>query len=183
MPSPSSIRDFPHQDGTMTVSGLVGDDKEELTAHIIQLAKNEDDPPIIFGWNDAGLEAFWNKATLYGATQEAINPPIQINRGNHVVGQCNGTNLQQLKVDIINYLRSKVNPPPTIVGGTACLACTQNQMCHVCIELMGMNYNPWIVAVLGHGPPLTQTLASIWHPRPNNRKGECLRLTIPTLWT
>lgn len=50
------------------------------------LAKDEDDPPMIFGWNDLGLEEFWNKAVAYGQGNGAILPPAEFNTGNHVDG-------------------------------------------------------------------------------------------------
>jgi hypothetical protein len=58
------------------VSTLVGDNK--IVDQVIELAKSEDDPPIIFGWDDQGLHEFWDKAVAYGALG-AIPPPNQIN--------------------------------------------------------------------------------------------------------
>ena len=42
------------------LSDIVQDKK--LKKHILRLAENEDDPPVVFHWNYDGLSQFWNKA-------------------------------------------------------------------------------------------------------------------------
>jgi hypothetical protein len=182
MASPATVPDVPQDFTMMTVSHLVGD--KAVVGQIIELAKNEDDPPLIIGWNDTGLEEFWIKASRYGALPEAILPPNMINGGNHLVGPSTGTGLRDLKVWILRFLQAQINPPPAIVGETACLACTQNQFAHVAMYLVSMSSHPWFVGVLGHGAMSQQPLGSVWHPRADSSiGGECEQIHCPTvLW-
>jgi hypothetical protein len=91
--------------------------------------------------------------------------------------------MRNLKIAIQQFIRAQVNPSPSIVGGTASLACTQNQALQITLHLGLMVHVPWFAAVLGHGPALTSPLGSLWHPRPRVASGLCDQIHFPTiLW-
>lgn len=153
---------------TVLLRSFVSD--EELQQTIIELGKSEDDPPIVFGWNGANLEALWNKAVAYGGTLNAIHPPI--NGGQHLVGNSTAATLDQLKIWLLEYVRDQVNPPPPIIGHTVGLACTQAQFGQIQARLVLLFFNPWFQAVLSHGAPLPGPLSTLWFPRPRSTRGE-----------
>jgi hypothetical protein len=170
--------------GETYVSTFVKDPTVEK--EIIRLGRCYDDPPIVFGWNDVGLEEFHNKAVAYALQPGAVLPPPQINGGVNLVEarrNC-ATSIQQLKVWILEYLRAQQsNNPPVIVGETACLACSQNQFGHAIAHVATLLHEPWFVAVLALGQPLAQPLGSLWHPRPRVVSGLLDQLHIPgVLW-
>lgn len=170
----------------MKVSTLVGDDKE-LIDHIIKLARSEDDPPIVFGWDMRGLEEFWDKAVAYGATAAPVAPPDQINAGVQLVGPATGAGIRDLQVGILTFLRAQLDPTmlhtPTVFGETSGLACTINQFANVNIQLALLQFSPWVAAVLAHGGALTHPLGSVWHPRPRVASGICNQIIgLAPLW-
>jgi hypothetical protein len=180
--SSSSTHKTSSDEKAVYVSTLVGDKK--IVKQIIKLAKNgEEDPPIIFAWNDDGVQEFVNKAVGYGATGGLIMPPNQSNGGAHLVGQAAGAALRAFKTELLEFVRAQVIPAPAVVGDTACLACTNLQFGQVTMHLGLMVHHPWLNAVLGHGAPLTYPLASLWLPRPNVTTGVCDQILCPTmLW-
>ena len=84
-----------------------------------------------------------------------------------------GQDIQNLKTWILNFVRLQTNPPPAVFGVTAGLACSQNQFGLMCIRLALMKDHPWFAAVIGHGAPLTEPLASLWLPRARVANGQC----------
>ena len=169
----------------MTATFLLSDIVQDtnMQKHILRLAENEDDPPVVFHWNYDGLSKFWNKAVAYGAAGGAVPPPPQINGGNQLVGAPTSVQLDQLKVWILDFLRNQINPPPAIQGADVALACTQNQFGIAGVQLGLMMLNPWFVAVLAHGPPLTTTFGGVYHPRARVASGLLDHLPVGTpLW-
>ena len=157
-----------------------------MEKEIIRLGRNEDDPPIVFGWNDDGLEEFHNKAVAYALQSGAVLPPTQVNGGVNLVGAGNCASIQQLKVWILEYLRAQQqnkNPPPAIIGETVGLECSLIQAMHVAVHVTEMQYQPWFAAVLAHGQPSTEPLASLWQTRPCDTNGMMDQIHVPgVLW-
>ena len=185
----SEARSFP--DWTMSSLSTAGGNKvylrtliddEKVVEHVLCLTKNEDDPPIVFGWNDAGLKEFWGKAAAYGATRGALLPPNSIHGGVAIPAHDGmaavGQDLDNLKIGIINFVRLQENPPPAVFGVTAGLACSQQQFGLMIARLAQMIHHPWFAAVVGHGAPLKQPLASIWLPRARVASGQCDQIHI-----
>ena len=189
MPSPRQVSGFPSSEqiknNATTVSTLVGGDNKELVAYIITLAKSEDDPPIVFGWDMRGLEEFWNKAVAYGASAAPVtNPPNEINNGIHLAGPATGANIRDLQIWILNFFRAQLHPnAPSVFGGTAGLACSLNQFGLVIGRLSLFKDEPWVAAVLAHGGALANPLGTLWHPRPRVTSGICDQITgAAPLW-
>lgn len=187
MPSPQQVSNFPaFKTNNVKVSTLVGDDNE-LVDHIIKLARSEDDPPIVFGWDMRGLEEFWHNAVAYGATAAAVAPPNQINGGVQLVGPATGAGIRDLQVGIFNFLRAQLDPTminvPAVFGETAGIACSINQFANVNVQLALLQHNPWVAAVLVHGGALAHPLGTIWHPRPRVASGICDQIIgLAPLW-
>ena len=175
--SPCDSRKFPFSTGDKKIYLSTLIDDEKVVEHVLMLAKNEDDPPLVFGWNDAGLQEFWGKAAAYGATMGALLPPNSINGGvaipAHGAMATVGQDLDNLKIWILDFVRLQENPPPAVFGVTAGLACSQQQFFLMGVRLAQMIHHPWFAAVIGHGAQITQPLVSIWLPRPRVASGLC----------
>ena len=182
--SPSDAKKFPSSTGDNKVYLSTLIDDEKVVRHVLSLAKNEDDPPLVFGWNDAGLQEFCGKAAAYGATLGALLPPNSINGGVAIPAHgwmtAVGQDLDNLKIWILDFLRLQTDPPPAVFGVTAGLACSQNQFAVLCVRLAQMTDHPWFAAVIGHGAPITQPLVSIWLPRARVASGQCDQIPMGT---
>jgi len=144
---------------TVVVSSFVP--CKETQDKIIELRKSEDDPPIVFGWLDANLQAFRDKAVAYGATLNAIPPPAAVNGGAHLVGVSSRSDLDDLKEWILDHVRKQVVPAPSMVGAAASLACTQSQFGQVPAVLALLKHDPWFSTVLAHGNQLPGPLSTV----------------------
>ena len=167
--------------GQMTIGHLTqGDDV--MTKRIVDLAKSEDDPPILFDWDADSLTQLWNNAVAYAAGGGVVSIPI-----NGGVNLPAAVDLNLLRTEILTFVQQgAVNafPPagPTIIGNTMGLACSLNQ-CGRCMGLLGrLELHPWFAAVLNVNP-IPAPLASIWGPRPCNSSGICDHILMTcTLW-
>jgi hypothetical protein len=170
----------------LTVFDLTNGDNS-LADTIIRLARTEDDPPILFGWNTPALEFFWGKAVAF---QGVLPPPaaapifIPINGGNVLPGL---VDVDFLKSELLRYVCAQLGVlavgVPSVLGDTVGLGCTQLQALTATSFLRGMKDSPWFQAVLAHGAPLPAPLATVHTPRPRNTRG--LLDQIPTaglLW-
>ena len=167
--------------GQMTIGHLTqGDDV--MTKRIVDLAKSEDDPPILFDWDADSLTQLWNNAVAYAAGGGVVAIPI-----NGGVNLPAAVDINLLRTEILTFVQQgAVNtfppPGPTIIGNTMGLACSLNQLGR-CMGLLGrLELHPWFAAVLNVNP-IPAPLASIWCPRPRNSLGICDQILIfCTLW-
>ena len=167
--------------GQMTIGHLTqGDDV--MTKRIVDLAKSEDDPPILFDWDADSLTQLWNNAVAYAAGGGVVAIPI-----NGGVNLPAAVDINLLRTEILTFVEQGAGNPvplpgPTIIGNTMGLACSQNQ-CIICVGLLcRLELHPWFAAVLNVNP-IPAPLASIWCPRPRNSSGICDQtLLFCTLW-
>jgi hypothetical protein len=157
--------------GRMTIERLTqGDDV--MTKRIADLAKSEDDPPILFDWDADSLTQFWNNAVAYAAGGGVVAIPI-----NGGVNLPVAVDINLLRTEILTFVQqgagNPVPPPgPAIIGNTMGLACTLTQY-GLCVGLLSrLELHPWFAAVLNVNP-IPAPLASIWTPRPRNSSGIC----------
>lgn len=139
-----------------------------LADTIIRLARTEDNPPILFGWNTPALESFWGKAVAF----QGVPPPpppspaapivIPINGGNVLPGL---VDVDFLKSELLRYVCAQLGVlavgVPSVLGDTVGLGCTNVQAFAAAAFLRGMNDSPWFHAVLAHGAPLPTPLALV----------------------
>jgi hypothetical protein len=166
---------------TMTIGHLTqGDDV--MTKHIVDLAKSEDDPPILFDWDADSLTQFWSNAVAYAAGGGVVAIPI-----NGGVNLPVAVDINLLRTEILTFVQQGAGNPvplpgPTIIGNTMGLSCSLAQCCMCMALLRGLEFHPWFAAVLNVNP-IPAPLASIWCPRPRNSSGICDQtLLFCTLW-
>ena len=191
MPSPIEVKSFPEKENeTKRDTILLSELSKGDTAwedRVFACSQSPDDPPVLPGWNLLPCHEFFDKAVAYGIAGGPAVPPAQIFAGAHPVGPSSPAGVQQMQLDIMNYLVS-TNPGASVIGGGANgavgLACTARQFGIACGQLGRLELQPWFLAVLSYGAPLTGKLASIYMPRSRVASGICD--TIPfncTLWT
>ena len=159
--------------GRITIGHLTQARRHVMTKQIVELAKSEDNPPILFDWDADSLTLFWNNAmAYYAAGCGAVAIPI-----NGGVNLPVAVDINLLQTEILTFVQqgagNPVPPPgPTIIGNTMGLACTLHQ-CTICVGLLrGLELHPWFAVVLNVNP-IPAPLASIWTPRPRNSSGIC----------
>ena len=180
MPSPKTVKEFSKGEPkveSILLSKLSNGDKE-WEEKVIACSKSPDDPPLLPGWNLQPCEEFFKKAAAYGAAGGAVLPPAQIFDGAHPVGPVTAAGIQQLQLEILDYLVSTNRGASLILGGgpnagPVGLACTGRQFGIACGQLGRLELDPWFRAVLNQGAPLTGRLASIFMPRPRVASGLC----------
>jgi hypothetical protein len=168
----------------LKVSDLVPGDSS-LVEKIIELAKSEEDPPLVFEWNSTSLEAFWAKAVAYASVVVVGGPAIPINGGVNLPVAM--TDVDSLKSELLVFVRNQQAPAerPIILGagGTVGFGCTLLQFGNTVAFLRGLDSSPWFAVVLAHGAPLAAPLATIYTPRPRSAQGLVDPLTIGSpLW-
>jgi hypothetical protein len=136
-----------------------------------KLAKSEDDPPLIFGWDN--VDAF-----VDSLNQEAPSelpppfdlPPLPINSG-------------QFKLALLNSIRDRTDFR-TVPVGTTVIPCTQKQVCVTGTDAACLRFDPWFQAIAAR--PGTTPIAKIYIPRPrSNTVDEAVapwRLPAAPLW-
>jgi hypothetical protein len=164
--------------GQMTIGHLTqGDDV--MTKRIVDLAKSEDDPLILFDWDADSLTQFWNNAVAYAAGGGVVAIPI-----NGGVNLPAAVDINLLRTEILTFVAGNPVhlPGPTIIGNTMGLACSLKQF-GICMGLLtGLELHPWFAAVLNVNP-IPAPLASIWCTRPRNSSGICDQIAVlSTLW-
>ena len=163
--------------------GTDGQAVQRVIQKIKDLAGSKEDPPILFEWDTANLELFWNKAVGYAAGVGPRLPPNAINGGAHLVGP---PNADLLKTQLLEYVSHGQASSPSILGnGRIGLGCTLVQSLASSAFLRGMELEPWFTAVLAHdgANPLPGPLAAVYTPRPRNTKGLLDPVSIgATLW-
>jgi hypothetical protein len=155
----------------MTIGHLTQGD-EVMTKRIVDLAKSEDDPPILFDWDADSLTQFWNNAVAYAAGGGVVAIPI-----NCGVNLPVAVDINLLRAEILTFVQQGAGNPvplprPTMIGNTMGLACSQAQCCTCMALLRGLELHPWFTAVLNVNP-IPAPLASIWIPRTRNSSGIC----------
>ena len=93
--------------GIIQVSVSTFIDDQKVVDKIIKLARNGDDPPIVFGWDNRGLEEFWGKAAGYAATVGPAAPPMQINGGSILRGLSTGQTFETSRFGFWNIFELK----------------------------------------------------------------------------
>jgi len=167
--------------GQMTIGHLTqGDDV--MTKRVVDLAKSEDDPLILFDWDAESLTQFWNNAVAYAAGGGVVAIPI-----NGGVNLPAAVDINLLRTEILTFVQQGAGKPvplpgPTIIGNAMGLACSLQQF-SICSGLLaGLELHPWFAAVLNVNP-IPAPLASLWCPRPRNSSGICDQtLLFCTLW-
>jgi hypothetical protein len=150
-----------------------------LIEKIQEAAKDPDDPPLIFDWNEDAVQVFIDKISHLSPNAAAVAPfPLQVPPTHNT-----------LKQDLIAYIQELVPGCQPLCGPkcTAGLACTILQYGNACAVLRGLELHPWFAAVLAAGPaPLTHPLAKILVPKPEEDEettGDCDILSIHcALW-
>jgi hypothetical protein len=124
----------------------------------------EDDPPIIFGWEN--VEGFVNAII---AAQHTIPPPppppfaLPAFAGNPT-----NINVRNFKLALMNYARVPRAPAPF---ETSVLPCSLVQYSHSHAALTELNIHPWTQRIKAHGGPNILPLAVLSIPRPRSSIG------------
>jgi hypothetical protein len=135
----------------------------------------EDQPVLVFDWNDQAVEEFRTK--IAAATPNVAAPfPLE-----------STTSAHELKQGLLLYIQGLVPGCRILRGGTAGLAGNLVQAMNASATLVGIEVHPWFVAVLATTVPAALTnapLARILLPRAKTRTGECDALTVGSkLWS
>ena len=117
-----------------------------------KLAKSEDDPPLIFGWEN--VETFVNSLNQ--------QPPVDLPPFNLPALPIS---TRQFKLTLLNFIRDR-NDQRTTPVGTSVIPCTQSQCCRAASAAGTLRYNPWFQAIAAR--PGTTPLARIYVPRPRS---------------
>ena len=123
--------------------------------HILEvrkLAKSEDDPPLIFGWEN--VDAFVNSLN-----QEAPAdlPPFNL--------PAPPINTEQFKLALLNNIRDR-NDKRTVPVGTSVIPCTQGQVGRAVGNAASLRFEPWFQAIAAR--PGTTPIARIYVLRPRS---------------
>jgi hypothetical protein len=121
-------------------------------SEVRKLAKSEDDPPLIFGWEN--VDAFVNSLN-----QEAPAdlPPFDL--------PAPPINTEQFKLALLNNIRDR-NDKRTVPVGTSVIPCTQGQVGRVVGNAASLRFEPWFQAIAAR--PGTTPIARIYVPRPRS---------------
>ena len=146
---------------TLLEDVLKGNGEEHLLEKIMELALHvEDDPPVIFGWeNVCGFVQAIQAAQAQAAT---------------------GVTVQNFKEAVLEYVR--------VEGAgarleTACLPCTQGEFGIVTFMLRNLDFEPWIQRVIAVGVPNSLPIACVYVPHPRSDSLERATPQFPnSLW-
>jgi hypothetical protein len=136
-----------------------------------ELAKSDDDPPLIFGWEN--VDAFvssLNQEAPANFPAPFLLPDLPINSG-------------QFKLALLTNLRDQ-NDPRSRPVGTSVIPCTQSQCSRAVGKAADLRFNPWFQAIAAR--PGTTPIAKIYIPRPrSNTVDEAIDPSLPpaaSLW-
>ncbi len=135
--------------------------------HIVKvkgLADLEDDPPLIFGWEN--VDAFVSSVNI--ETPNLPHPfPIP----------ALPITSKQFKLALLNHIRDQ-NDRRTIPVGTTVIPCTQDQCSHSIGKASALRFDPWFQAVAAR--PGTTPIAKVYVLRPHSSTvEEALRPCLP----
>lgn len=150
--------------------------EEHLFKKIMDLAVYvEDDPPVIFGWQN--VEAF---VQAIQAAQAQASAPGGLPLPPDPLGLPATVNVQNFKEAVLEYGRVPGAPPRL---GTTCLPCSQEQYGGV-VHLLGrLDFDPWIQRIITVGVPNSLPIARVYVPRPRSNTLGIAMLQFPNgLW-
>lgn len=133
-------------------------------AEVEKLAKSEDDPPLIFGWEN--VDAFVNSLN-----QE---PPVD---APPFVLPALPISTEQFKLTLLNEVRDR-NDQSTTPVGTSVIPCTQSQYGRAVGVASALRFEPWFQTIAAR--PGTTPIARIYVPRPrSNTVDEAIDPRLP----
>jgi hypothetical protein len=91
--------------GQMTIGHLTQGDYV-MTRRIVDLAKSEDDPPILFDWDADSLTQLWNNAVAYAAGGGVVAIPI-----NGGVNLPAAVDINLLRTEILTFVEQGAGNP------------------------------------------------------------------------
>ena len=112
----------------------------------------EDAPPVIFGWQDAHVEAFLR------AMETAAQAPLPQNP----LGLPASVTMRQFNEAVLEYAWSQGAPGRL---GTSCLPCSLTEFGQVIFMLASLDLDPWTRRVLALGEPKARPIACVFVPR------------------
>lgn len=160
------------EEATPTLATVCGD--RDLEKQFQELADSEEDPPLLFHWNDLAVDA-WR--VQHAAA--CLNPlfPANFNAA--------FADTTAFKVALIAQLRAQTVAMPGrvpadcgIPSGSVGLSCTQGGVATAVGQIALLHTQAWwraIVAPVGVAP-----MASVWTPRPRSTRGELITIGVPT---
>lgn len=134
---------------------LVKNKEQNLYSAIFELAKTaEDDPPVIFGWEN--VELFVAAINTAQAANPAPPPlPLGLNLPANL-------DVQGLKLAILRYARIPNSAPPL---GTTALPCTLAQYGYCVGRLYRLDADPWTAHIKGYCGANTLPVATVYFPK------------------
>lgn len=158
-------------DQVVTAQKLPRAEAQKLLASMKKAAKSEDDPPIIFAWDDQMTALLLASVVAYGG-------PHPVPDAFAALPIAASTN--DLRTALLQHVVNATGA--TEVSGVL-LACTQVQALTACSFLRGMELEPWMASVLA-AAALPRPVATILTPRPRSAAGQCDMIPMNcTLWT
>ena len=163
-------------DATLLQDVLKRNGEEHLYDEIMKLVVHvEDDPPVIFGWQN--VEVFVQ--AIQAAEAQAAAPgglPLPANP----LALPAAVNVQNFKEAMLEYVRVQGAPAPL---DTTCLPCSQGQYGEVAFKLSRLDFEPWIQRIIAVGVPNSLPIARIYVPRPrSNTLDRATRQFPNSLW-
>ena len=163
-------------DATLLEDVLKRNGEEHLYDEIMKLADHvEDDPPVIFGWQN--VEVFVQ--AIQAAQAQAAAPgglPLPANP----LALPAAVNVQNFKEAVLEYVRVQGAPAPL---GTTCLPCSLGQCGEVAFTLSRLDFEPWIQRIIAVGVPNLLPIARVYVPRPrSNTLDRATRQFPNSLW-
>ena len=148
-------------DATLLQDVLKRNGEEHLYDEIMKLVVHvEDDPPVIFGWQN--VEVFV-QAILAAQAQAAA--PGGLPLPDDPLALPAAVNEENFKEAVLEYARVQGAPAPL---DTTCLPCSQAQYGRVMCKLTRLDVEPWIQRVIAVGVPNSLPIACVYVPRPRS---------------
>ncbi len=120
----------------------------------------EDDPPMIFGWQN--VEVFVQ--TIHAAQAQAAAPGgVPLPPDPFALPAA--VNVQNFKEAVVEYGRIPGAPARM---DTSCLPCSQAECIDVGFKLRTLDFEPWIQRIIAVGAPNLLPIAHIFVPRPRS---------------
>ncbi|KAE8883939.1 hypothetical protein PF006_g6508 [Phytophthora fragariae] len=132
---------------------LKANGEEHLYDKIMQLSAHvEDEPPVIFGWQN--VEVFVQ--AIQAAQAQAVAPGGLPLPANPLVLP-GAVNVQNFKEAVLQYVRAQGAAAPL---DTTCLPCSQEQFGLVAFTLHVLEVEPWIQRIIAVGVPNSLPIAT-----------------------
>jgi hypothetical protein len=144
----------PEESGEMGINQILDSNGDSMhITKVKDLAKSEDDPPLIFGWEN--VDAFVHSLNLEAPAN--LVPPFQL--------PAPPINPGDFKLALLNSLRDQ-NDRRTIPVGTSVIPCSQSQFGRTVGKAASLRFNPWFQAIAARRG--TTPIAKIYVPRPRS---------------